>query len=98
LDAGEVAGQARRSRAVPVAGPGEQGLARWGFKAATATDRASPPVKSRGVLGVACVVLVSLSVAGGLSIGVLAGIPFSAAATQILPYLSVCKPPFGLLP
>ena len=44
-------------------------------------------VKSRARIGIVGVVLVALSVASGLSIAHLAGVPFSAAATQIIPFL-----------
>jgi len=44
-------------------------------------------VKSRARIGILGVFLVALSVASGLSIANLAHVPFSAAATQVIPFL-----------
>ncbi|KAF0297659.1 Protein patched [Amphibalanus amphitrite] len=51
--------------------------------------RWSDPVRSQGGLGVAGVLLVTLSVTAGLGLCGLAGIPSNASTTQIIPFLAL---------
>lgn len=47
------------------------------------------PVRSQSGIGIAGVIVVSITVAAGLGFCALLGIPFNAATTQIIPFLAL---------
>ena len=57
--------------------------------AGLALFRWSDVVRSQAALGIAGVVLVTLTVAGGLGLCALLGLTFNASTTQIVPFLAL---------
>ena len=51
--------------------------------------RWSDRVRSQAGLGLGGVLLVALSITGGMGLAALLGIPFNAASTQIVPFLAL---------